>query len=116
MNKEEIKFIEYVNDFYGIDGIYNRFFNNTLTKETIIRYYKLYKEYKKKKIIQPTGEIIDYDDIYYDFGSYDREYLRDIILMLEYNKPINELEYDISNFFIYLRKKKIIKLNKLKNN
>lgn len=76
------EFIDYVWSFYAPNDLYGEFFNNTLTKEEIIKAVNIRKANKK---------------LPFEGDSLDREIVRDIMF---YNRgKKDDLEYDLKEFF-----------------
>jgi len=77
------EFIDYIWSFYAPNDLYGEFFNNTLTKEEVIKAVKIRKANKK---------------LPFDGDSLDREIVRDIMF---YNRGKKDgLEYDLKEFFL----------------
>lgn len=80
-NKKQ-EFIDYVWSFYAPNDLYGDFFENTLTKEEIVKALKIRLANKK---------------LAFDGDSMDREIVRDIMF---YNRgKTTGLEYDMKKFF-----------------
>lgn len=81
-NKKTLEFIEYVWSFYAPNDLYGSFFDNTLTKDEVVKAVEMRKK--------------NTDKLSFDGDSMDREIVRDIMF---YNRGKKKgLEYDISSF------------------